>query len=314
MNIFAVFFAWRPSTLRAITFCGVCPFLVGWGGFYYNNRHIPPWIAISLMFIGGISGAAGVKQTLINFHKSNKTATVWGVIVFIAVTFLTAGDVFFELKSGQGDAKPYPHFSFSFFSTSRLDNLIELTNDSLQIIQFGTPVKVDWLLYMENRSDQSNIDLNLFIKNDSSIAAEDLEITVKLDKRFNGVPNTDWIPNLTEDNRVIEDPPGVFTTNKLESWTYFAQHSLLSRNGLLLPSIKIFQLSEHFGTVGILARTKDSPSEMISFNLWFPTNMPFVIRKPFFILGTNNAHGILTAWISPKKLNELAAQNFISPK
>src|ERR1041385_4073366 len=69
-GIFSDFFHSRRSGFRALVYGGIAAFFITWGGFYYNNRHAPPWIAVFLVFIGGIFGALATRQILVNNFNS----------------------------------------------------------------------------------------------------------------------------------------------------------------------------------------------------------------------------------------------------
>jgi hypothetical protein len=97
------------------------------------------------------------------------------------------------------------------------------------------------------------------------------------------------------------------------SWTYNLPSALLAGNGQELPSILISQLSVPTG-LSIMARDKDSPAEVVGFNMWFPSDKRLEINKLFFALGKNDGHGEGHIFLSSEKLKELTEQKFISLK
>src|SRR6266446_1626846 len=109
-NAFTKFFAGRASKLRAITFGSIGAFLATWGAFYYNNRHAPPSIAISLFCVGGMFGALTAWQVAKNFNWPDLIANICLVIVILVVFALTSLDWYFEYRHLR--LKP-PHFEIT---------------------------------------------------------------------------------------------------------------------------------------------------------------------------------------------------------
>src|SRR5216684_2810821 len=85
------FFAHRLSTLRAKVCVGISTVFWVLGGFLYNNHNAPPWIAVLLILIGGVSAAFSARQVVINFKKHDQMAgpCFWTIVsLFVCFTFV----------------------------------------------------------------------------------------------------------------------------------------------------------------------------------------------------------------------------------
>jgi hypothetical protein len=100
-SIFSGFFSRRASNFKVIMLGFAGTLLMGWGGFYYNNRHAPPWIAASLFVSGGVSVAFAFRQTVINFENSrlkvskSSANTCCGIVISLNVVLAVLG-LYFE--------------------------------------------------------------------------------------------------------------------------------------------------------------------------------------------------------------------------
>src|SRR5437879_3098302 len=96
LDFFTGFFKERRSNFRALVYAAIGAFFVTYGGFYYNNRHAPPWIAVLLVFVGGVFESFAARQVVINFRKSDRLANGCFVGVFLAVVTLSGLDLWLE--------------------------------------------------------------------------------------------------------------------------------------------------------------------------------------------------------------------------
>jgi hypothetical protein len=164
------------------------------------------------------------------------------------------------------------------------------------------------------QAELSNDKLRLFIDNDSSVDADNVEVTVSFDGNWKCTPDSGWIRQMAGDFTVTENPIGIFLTNIFQTWKYpLPKNFLNSGNGEELPSILISQPVNPVG-FSIMARAKHSPAIAAGMQIDFPTNFQFIINRPFWILGTNDGRGNVKVSISPEKFNELGQQGIISRK
>jgi hypothetical protein len=193
-NAFAKFFAGRTSKLRAATFGGVGAFFCAWGAFYYNSRHAPPWIAVSLFFVGGIFGALTAWQVAKNFGKSDRIANRCLAGVILVVIGLAGLDIWFEyrpipsreakprvrlvLNTGESPNANLPLTNCEFvFKTS-----LGARNHMSDKIALATPL----------RAGASNLILKFTAFGDSEVRAEDVIVTIAIDKRAHPVADKGW--------------------------------------------------------------------------------------------------------------------------
>jgi hypothetical protein len=211
-----------------------------------------------------------------------------------------------------------PHFKFSMCLASAPENMVYLTNDFLRTSNFigetSKPNNLNSVLFFQRQSEQSICALRLFIENDSLVDADNPEVTVSVDGNWKCMPDSAWRQVVAEDYTVTKYSTGKFTTNKFQIWGYsLPSKELLSGNGEELPLIQISQPLNPSG-FSLMVRAKKSPAIAIGLQIYFPTNFPFVINKPFLILGTNEGNGNGAIMISSEKFNELGRQGIISRK
>lgn len=208
-------------------------------------------------------------------------------------------------------SKPRPRFTFKLrMDEAPLFNRVELTNDFLAYTDFGKVHKVLGYLFVPIQSGQSNAEFEFFVKNNSEIAAENIEVAIFVPKTAHCIPDPtwskvapDWIFSDTEKIGAVE-------TNEMESFGYRIPNGLLPKDGAELPPIKLspFQLPlaipQMPQSVIIEARAKDWADTAMDFNLCFLPNSIYEtndFHKPYVLSKTE----LKMRQLSPEILKEL---------
>ena len=248
-----------------------------------------------------------------NLSQRYKRLNIWNKIAFIASVFTIISFVAWlvSLLPIFERSKPLPHLTFKLrMDGASLVDRIELTNNFLAYSDFGKVREVPGFLFVPMQSGQSNVEFEFFVKNNSEISAENIEVAIFVPKTAQSVPDPawsrvapDWIFSDTEKIDTVE-------TNEMESFRYRVPHGLLPKDGAELPPIKLspFQvpltLPQMPQAVIIEARAKDWSDTAIDFNLCFlPTSIfqPNDFNKPFVLSKTE----FKAIQITPEILNEL---------
>ncbi len=224
-----------------------------------------------------------------------KPLIIWPLFSLFLVVPLAF--VFFGLKP-KTELEPHPHFTF-MVSIPQSDK-VELTNDFLMVKEFRKFNKILGVLYVPADTAQSNLTLNIWVRNNSPAFAQDVEIEIFVPQAWLGVPDTGWSPvePLSADAMLglTETAPNVFETNRVQTWGYRAPVPLLAGNGFEAPPFHLNKIQMNTflnGAIGIVARAKDSPADAVNFGLWvlpksiFTSNdfhKPFVLTRGKLIL------------------------------
>lgn len=278
---FASFLSRTSSNLRLFVLSSLGGFLMGWGGFYYNNHRAPPWIAASLFMSGGILAALGLRQGIINFEnsrpkKSRSIAnTSCGVLLGLNL-LLTVVGLFFEYKPPRR-----PHLKLLLKSEYTPQAIGELTNEffvpkDLGATSFSSPAHV-WVLVPTNAL---HVVLQFALENDSPLNAEDLEILLGMYKTTACLLDSGW----EKDGRVF--------SGDFAHWGLRTPRSILPGDRLNLPELDIRVLQT--GPDGkwvksfpltFAIRAKDMPTLFIGF--WLEIIRIEEAPKPETGYGTN---------------------------
>ena len=294
---------WKDVGIASVIF-GLIECLSGIGAFKAEDFTEPAHYYIHCISLCGLlAGGAFL------VYKAVKKIT-W---ILIPYFFLCA--VIFISKSTQSTQ---PRFNFSMCLASKPEDMFYLTNNFLKVTHFSEatskPNNLNSILFFQRQSEQPICVLRLFIYNDSPVDADNPEVTVSFDGNWKCSPAPAWTSQMAGQFTVTENPIGVFSTNMFQSWGYaLPSNVLLSGRGEELPPIAISQPLNPSG-FSIMARAKHSPTMAVGLQIYFPTNFPFIINKPFLILATNDGRGNLTSSISSEKFNELGKQGIISRK
>jgi hypothetical protein len=207
--------------------------------------------------------------------------------------------------------KPDPHFTFKLqMDDAPLSDRVELNNSFLVYTDFGKVHGVLEFLFVPIQSGKSNAEFKFFVKNNSEIAAENIEVAIFVPKTAQCIPDPawskvapDWIFSDTEKIGTIE-------TNEMESFGYRVPNGLLPKDGTELPPIKLspaqlpLAIPQMPQAVIVEARAKDWSNTAIDFDLCF---LPYSIfktndfHKPFVLSKTE----LKTMQLSPEILKEL---------
>jgi hypothetical protein len=278
-----------------------------WGGFF-ADIYVTLWVWSDLIachdikrlifLLAAVFVAHGV---LCYFLSKIFNSWRWALMVWFALSITATW-----IAIPPSEPKPYPHFKFSLCVSSDPDNIVYLTNDFLRVSGFSdvkpNPVNLDGFVIFRQQPEQSNVVLRLFIASDT--LSEDTIVTIHLSQAWKCVPNSAWIKTVPGNVGVIENSPGVFSTNVMRSWGYRLPAALLPGTGQGIAPIQISQLPNP-DSIQIMARDKNSPAEAVGFQLFFAPTSSVVFRKPFVIQGEDLGHGRAKVSISREKLEEL---------
>lgn len=236
------------------------------------------------------------------WNKFGVIASIVGILAFI----LTVVTLLLPERS-----KPRPHFTFKLrVDGAPLIDRVELTNDFLAYTDFGKVQGVLGFLFVPIQMGQSNSEFEFFVKNNSEVAAENIEAAIFVPKTTQCIPDPawsrvapDWIFSDTEKIGAIE-------TNEMESFGYRIPNGLLPKDGTELPPIKLSPLQLPLAipqmpqVVIIEARAKDWSDTAVDFDLCFLPNSIFGtndFHKPFVL----SKKELKTIQLSPEILKEL---------
>jgi hypothetical protein len=187
------------------------------------------------------------------------------------VTLITMALLFGFLATHEPapEPKPHPHFTFSVMVDNNPDHEIQLTNSFFVFNSYYKNTVPSGELFVSLKPGQSNILLNFGVKNNSSVTAEYIDITVSLPENLGCIADDRW-------NKAKLDALDVSKFGNpiiMESWGD-SLPALLPGSWAVLSGIKIPQIKEQQQIlVLIMARSKDSPAESIAFILKFmPTS------------------------------------------
>jgi hypothetical protein len=184
---------------------------------------------------------------------------------------------------------------------------VKLTNDFLSYDIDNKVHKVLGCLFVPMQNGKTNAELIFSIENESEIIAENIEVAIAIPKGLQCIPDPRW--SRFTINPLVSGPElmGIITeTNEMESFGFFPPHALLPKDTGDLPHIELADRPS-WATIAIIARAKDWPDTVITFNLFFMKNSLFEtndFHRPFVLLGTN-FYSMLDLTISPKILKEL---------
>ena len=185
---------------------------------------------------------------------------------------------------------PRAHFEFSVIANGL--KRIVLTNDFLIVHEFDKAHSVPGFLFVPMDPGDSNLALRVFVQNDSSAFAENVEITFMATTNMPCTLDNGWFgEQMFDDAWAASISGGVRQTNAIQSWKYIAPYSVLSGNGFEIPLVRLSssQIGEWNGAISLMARAKDSPTSEVFFGIWtmpkslFSSNdftIPFVAALP----------------------------------
>ena len=211
---------------------------------------------------------------------------------FVSAVILVAL-VFGFLAFHKPPPEPTAHFKFMLTSSTAPNNTLELTNELLYRTwnsAFGK-TNLSPVVVLPRDSAQSSVWLTLGVINDSSVAAEDVEIMIPLPKGWKCMAPPPWQRASTKNAELSLVSPGVLATNQMESWTFEFSSAVLAGDGAQLPPIQIDQIEETRSFI-VMAKWKNAPVETLSFNLWVPPTNRIAIKKPVIAVATNNGAGL----------------------
>jgi len=316
-RVLFVFSAERRSNMRAATLAGIGAFFATWGAFYYNNRHAPPWIAVSLFCFGGIWMALLAGQVVINFRQSDLRATICFGIVVVAVLWLTGLDLYFEYRPSSSEPKPRAHFSFSVLPSAvggemaPPDDVVKLTNDFLELPLFDKEHSVSGCLTIPVQVDQTNVLLRFWVW--SPVLAPDTEILISLPKEWSCMADAKWESSYIPFSGETHSNSKRTLKVEVQSWRYRIPFPLLPFDLIELPPIVITRMPKQIagtlgmGDIAILAQAKDWAPESIAFNSFFfsitPTNLPLRVKPAVALIQKTNGQDALVLSFPPSKSN-----------
>jgi hypothetical protein len=244
--------------------------------------------------------AVGCGIGLVCHHvkKSRLFKRVWLLFwPLIFVDFLVFSFLLWHVQAGT--EKPYPHFTFSIVKPGTDISLIELTNGFL-FERINDPAGV--LVFPT--TEKSNAVVDLFVKNDGPGFAEYAVVKVSMAKEFSCVADPGWERGNSKDVISYTTSSGINTTNSTDVWA-FELHDLLPGWGKGLPYLRFSNInSPPVPLVGILLRTKDSPSLALAFEIEFFTVSTNASTQPFFVL-SKKINGHIVFSIPAEKVKEL---------
>jgi hypothetical protein len=280
-NVVGWFFSERKSKFRAGTFGAIGAFFGGWGALYYNNRHIPPWVPVILVSVGGIFVSLAARQVLVNNGKSDRVANA-GLVVVITMTALFAGcDLWFEYRPEPAPAIFEDPLQFklglSFGPLLREEDVGAagehagwLTNAFLIMPdpKTGSRHSTTACMFIPVPADGPRVRFRLFALNPNSNDVDRVEIQLFVDDGLK--PNPDPNDSIPETwTRITEHEPGSLRLG-------FQKEYIPASRGLALPSLTLSPLlNVKGGTITILQKTKTRGMSGICFGMWFITNAPF---------------------------------------
>jgi hypothetical protein len=179
------------------------------------------------------------------------------------------------------ESKPYPNFKFYAFIGENPDDVVGLTNNFLFLpAAIGTnDFYFDGVLIVPTQIKQTNIVFNLGIQNDSSVLAEDIEITISASSNLMCVPDARWW-KVTGAGFFLGWDIRSRKPLAIETWGEEIP-DILPGNARVLPSISLKTLGDNdWAALGVMVRARDSPTKILAFNLIFePVQKPFVTQS-----------------------------------
>jgi hypothetical protein len=128
-------------------------------------------------------------------YQRFKRLNFWNKIAFIA-SILTIISFFGWLASLSPifeKIKSLPHFTFKLLmDDSALSDRIELTNDFLVYDDFGKIRPVSGFLFVPIQFGESNAQFDFFLKNNSELTAENIELAIFIPKTAHCIPDPAW--------------------------------------------------------------------------------------------------------------------------
>jgi hypothetical protein len=191
------------------------------------------------------------------------------------------------------EKKPEAHFKFMLTSSTAPNDTLELTNGLLYRRQYDAFGKTNLspLVVFPRDDMQSSVWLILMVVNDSSVAADGVEIMISLPAGWKCMAGHPWQQAITRNMEFSLVSPGIMATNPMESWSFEFSSASLPGDGVQLPPIRVDQIEESRSFIA-MAKWKNGPAENVSFNLWFPPASQLVVKKPVVVVATNNGVGL----------------------
>ena len=126
-----------------------------------------------------------------------------------------------------------------------------------------------------------NVVLQFWVKNDSPVLAEYVEVTVSLPKDFFCSASSQW------ERAILQEPSGEADRHELHSWEYSLPRPLHPGNTIDIPQFLVPQTPPPDPQLcSILFRAKDCPAQGLEFFIDFlPIESNAAPLKPFAVIG-----------------------------
>jgi hypothetical protein len=176
-----------------------------------------------------------------------------------------------------------PHFVVLLSTDDTPNEQVALTNKFFQAQYIGgilqTPVP--GCVVVPLRVGKPNVLLQFWVKNDSPVLAEYVEVTVSLPTGFLCSVSSEW------ERVILQEPGGEPRMPELHSWEYSIPHPLHAGNTIYIPQFLVPQTPPPDAPLcSILFRAKDCPAQGVKFFIDFlPIESNAPPLKPFAVIG-----------------------------
>lgn len=252
-----------------------------------------PWLYYDLSDSHGflklclLAASLAIAQGVVfSFLKSRSKSFVLWLLCLIPIAVIV-------WENSMPEKKPEAHFKFMLTSSTAPNETLELTNELLYrpwSSAFGK-TNLSPVVVLPRDSAQSSVWLTWGVINDSSVAAEDVEIMISFPAGWKCMAGPPWRQAITRNTELSLVSPGVLATNPMGSWSFEFSSAVLAGDGEQLPPIRIDQIEETRSFFA-MAKWKNAPAETISFGLWFPPTNRIIVKRPVVSIATNNGAGL----------------------
>lgn len=276
--------------------------LIPW--LYYDLSDSHGILKLSLLAVS-LAIAQGV---VLSFLKGRSKALSLWLVCLVPIAIIV-------WENSMPEKKPEAHFKFMLTSSTAPNDTLELTNKLLYHTwssAFGK-TNLSTVVVLPRDSAQSSVWLALGVINDSSVAADGVEIMISLPAGWKCMAAPPWQQAVSRNTELSLVSPGVLATNPMGSWTFEFSSAILAGDGAQLPPIRIDQIEETRSFI-VMAKWKNAPAETMSCSLWFPPTNRIFVKHPVVAVATNNGAGLAVMDIPDELIVTNSSARNVMPK